>query len=284
MSSDSTINHQWPDGELQDSSKSYALSGRIMLASIIILFVVVVFLVVLHLYARWYLLRIQLQRRNRHNRRNRSTRIVFYVDNNQAPASPTGGLDASIIKSLPVFVFSSETDENMPECAVCLSEFQSGEKGRVLPKCKHSFHTECIDMWFHSNSTCPLCRAPVEAVETTLLVNSTVLEPGSSTSVNSPVQPEQVQTTSLMERTKRINDVRIDVPNRNGYFSETDVPLSSPSQGFRSPGSRLLSRIINMSRKSPVVSPSSGVGPSCVRPELDIESASQELSQPGSIR
>ncbi|MFS7926858.1 hypothetical protein Hanom_Chr04g00302051 [Helianthus anomalus] len=54
MSSDSPVNYQWPDAELQDSSKSYALSGRIMLSSIIILFVVVIFLVFLHLYARWY--------------------------------------------------------------------------------------------------------------------------------------------------------------------------------------------------------------------------------------
>ncbi|KAM0010145.1 putative transcription factor C2H2 family [Helianthus debilis subsp. tardiflorus] len=280
MSSDSPVNHQWPDAELQDSSKSYALSGRIMLSSIIILFVVVIFLVFLHLYARWYLVRIQQQRRNRHSRRTRSTRIVFYVDNNPSPAS-TGGLDASVIKSLPVFVFSSVSNENTPECSVCLSEFEPGEKGRVLPKCKHSFHTECIDMWFHSNSTCPLCRAPVEAVETMSLVNSTVLEPGSSTSV-----PPSVQTTSLVERTKRVNDVRIDVPNRTELSVESQ--LTSPSQGFLSPGSRLLSRIINMSRKSPAVSPSSGVGPSCVHPvaatELDIESASQESTRPGSFK
>eukprot|EP01018_Ginkgo_biloba_P000211 Gb_04643 [translate_table: standard] len=40
----------------------------------------------------------------------------------------------------------------------CLCEFEKNEKGRMLPRCSHSFHTECIDMWFHSHSTCPLCR------------------------------------------------------------------------------------------------------------------------------
>lgn len=291
MSSDSpAISRQWPDGQEQDS-KSYALSGKIMLASIIILFVVVIFLVLLHLYARWYILR--LHRRNdtrRRNRRNRSNRIVFYVDNNRGLAPPTGGLDASLLKSLPLFVYSSETDGNLSECAVCLSEFEDGEKGRILPKCNHSFHTECIDMWFHSHSTCPLCRSPVEPFETgvTVLVDQQdyVPEPGSSTSPSSAF----TETTSSEDRMKRV-DIRIDVPNRNELVTENEFRLPSPSQGFRSPGSRLLSlkKIISMSRKSPAVSPSSGVGPSCVAvaTESDLESMRQQSThdstRPGTI-
>ncbi|KAE9610032.1 putative transcription factor C2H2 family [Lupinus albus] len=69
-------------------------------------------------------------------------------------------LKASTIKSLPVFTFSKNSDPI--KCVVCLSEFEDGETGRVLPKCKHSFHIECIDMWFESHSTCPLCRVHVE--------------------------------------------------------------------------------------------------------------------------
>lgn len=48
------------------------------------------------------------------------------------------------------------------ECAVCLSVFEEGEDVRKLPKCKHSFHAPCIDMWLYSHSDCPLCRARVE--------------------------------------------------------------------------------------------------------------------------
>ncbi|PKU84291.1 RING-H2 finger protein ATL52-like [Dendrobium catenatum] len=43
-------------------------------------------------------------------------------------------------------------------CAVCLSEFEDGEKVRFLPECGHCFHVECIDKWFRRNSTCPMCR------------------------------------------------------------------------------------------------------------------------------
>ena len=47
------------------------------------------------------------------------------------------------------------------ECAVCLSDAVEGEKVRLLPKCNHGFHLDCIDMWFQSYSTCPLCRNSV---------------------------------------------------------------------------------------------------------------------------
>ncbi|XP_031271378.1 RING-H2 finger protein ATL52-like [Pistacia vera] len=48
------------------------------------------------------------------------------------------------------------------ECPVCLSIFEEGEEVRQLPRCKHSFHAPCIDMWLYSHFDCPLCRAPVE--------------------------------------------------------------------------------------------------------------------------
>ena len=48
------------------------------------------------------------------------------------------------------------------ECAVCLSVFEDGEEVRQLPRCKHSFHAPCIDMWLYSHFDCPLCRASVD--------------------------------------------------------------------------------------------------------------------------
>lgn len=54
------------------------------------------------------------------------------------------------------------------ECSVCLSGFSEGEDVRKLPKCKHLFHSECIDMWLYSHSNCPLCRAEVAAAPTSM--------------------------------------------------------------------------------------------------------------------
>ncbi|CAN6243743.1 unnamed protein product [Urochloa humidicola] len=46
-------------------------------------------------------------------------------------------------------------------CAVCLEDIEAGEMVRRLPACGHLFHVECIDMWLHSHTTCPLCRCHV---------------------------------------------------------------------------------------------------------------------------
>ncbi|XP_052145320.1 E3 ubiquitin-protein ligase EL5-like [Oryza glaberrima] len=90
-----------------------------------------------------------------------------------------GGLSASAVATLPSFVYRREEwAEAAPrgdgsgsgrgggggwaQCAVCLSIVQEGETVRQLPACKHLFHVGCIDMWLHSHSTCPLCRASVE--------------------------------------------------------------------------------------------------------------------------
>ncbi|KAF3796412.1 RING-H2 finger protein [Nymphaea thermarum] len=51
------------------------------------------------------------------------------------------------------------------DCAICLARFSDGETIRVLPRCKHDFHRECLDPWLHSRCTasslCPVCRDPV---------------------------------------------------------------------------------------------------------------------------
>uniref|UniRef100_A0A7N0T9E9 RING-type E3 ubiquitin transferase n=1 Tax=Kalanchoe fedtschenkoi TaxID=63787 RepID=A0A7N0T9E9_KALFE len=44
------------------------------------------------------------------------------------------------------------------ECVICLSEFATCERVRILPKCHHGFHVCCIDKWLRSHSSCPTCR------------------------------------------------------------------------------------------------------------------------------
>nr|ABR17075.1 unknown [Picea sitchensis] len=75
----------------------------------------------------------------------------------------THGLDRAVIESFPVFSYDlvkglkAQTKETL-ECAVCLNEFEDDEQLRLLPKCSHAFHPECIDMWLFSHTTCPVCR------------------------------------------------------------------------------------------------------------------------------
>ncbi|XP_012470848.1 E3 ubiquitin-protein ligase ATL42 [Gossypium raimondii] len=85
--------------------------------------------------------------------------------------SQFSGIDRKVIESLPFFRFSSlKGSKQGLECAVCLSKFDDIEIMRLLPKCKHGFHVDCIDQWLEKHSSCPLCRQKVNAEDLTMLV------------------------------------------------------------------------------------------------------------------
>ncbi|XP_009612404.1 E3 ubiquitin-protein ligase ATL42-like [Nicotiana tomentosiformis] len=85
----------------------------------------------------------------------------------------SSGIDKTIIESLPFFRFSLlKGSKDGLECAVCLSRFEDVEILRLLPKCKHAFHINCIDQWLEKHSSCPLCRHKVSAEDHSLLTYS----------------------------------------------------------------------------------------------------------------
>ncbi|CAB4285273.1 unnamed protein product [Prunus armeniaca] len=73
------------------------------------------------------------------------------------------GLDAAVIDTFPTLEYSAvkglKIGKGALECAVCLNEFEDDETLRLIPKCDHVFHPECIDEWLASHTTCPVCRA-----------------------------------------------------------------------------------------------------------------------------
>ncbi|URE32097.1 Zinc finger, C3HC4 type (RING finger) [Musa troglodytarum] len=80
-----------------------------------------------------------------------------------APERRHSGVDRAVVESLPVFRFGSlQGQKEGLECAVCLSRFEPAEALRLLPKCRHGFHVECVDTWLDAHSTCPLCRVRVD--------------------------------------------------------------------------------------------------------------------------
>lgn len=72
---------------------------------------------------------------------------------------------------LPTFIYAEDSvsascssamassSDSEPICAICLAEFVHGEIVRVLPRCNHMYHKECIDQWLVVRSrSCPICR------------------------------------------------------------------------------------------------------------------------------
>ncbi|XP_014500200.1 RING-H2 finger protein ATL11 [Vigna radiata var. radiata] len=104
------------------------------------------------------------------------------------------GLDREIIETFPTFVYSTVKSLKIGratlECAVCLNEFEEEETLRLIPKCSHVFHPECIDAWLANHSTCPVCRANlVPKPDDPSFVSIPIPDPVQPV-LNSPVQPE----------------------------------------------------------------------------------------------
>ncbi|RWW05678.1 hypothetical protein GW17_00031031 [Ensete ventricosum] len=93
------------------------------------------------------------------------------VSSRSTSASVTSTADPSsdpvksaLIDSLPVFNLSSSLatlSKSSPDCAVCLRPFGPDEDLRLLPACRHAFHSGCVEPWIRKSPSCPLCRAPV---------------------------------------------------------------------------------------------------------------------------
>lgn len=86
------------------------------------------------------------------------------------------GIDKTAIESLPFFKFSSlKGSKQGLECSICLSKFEDIEILRLLPKCKHAFHIDCIDHWLEKHSSCPICRHKVNIEDQTTFAYSNSL-------------------------------------------------------------------------------------------------------------
>ncbi|KAL5211865.1 hypothetical protein ABZP36_022712 [Zizania latifolia] len=154
-----------PPSPPQTPASSSALDGVETKISPSILFIVAILAIVffvcglLHLLVR-HLLRLHRRRRARGDA---ESVTAFQGQLQQLFHLHDAGVDQAFIDALPVFLYSdvvggAGAGKDPFDCAVCLCEFAPDDQLRLLPKCSHAFHLECIDTWLLSHSTCPLCR------------------------------------------------------------------------------------------------------------------------------
>jgi hypothetical protein len=48
-------------------------------------------------------------------------------------------------------------------CSICLSDFVQSEKVRVVPRCGHTFHNDCLESWLQKRFRCPNCNTDIMA-------------------------------------------------------------------------------------------------------------------------
>ncbi|OIW18653.1 hypothetical protein TanjilG_13405 [Lupinus angustifolius] len=159
------------------------------------------------------------------------------------------GVDQSFIDTLPVFNYKAIIGLEDPfDCAVCLCEFEPEDKLRLLPKCSHAFHMECIDTWLMSHSTCPLCRAcliPEFSSNNTCPPFVFVLESGSESSREICLEREGTTTASVVGRTSSVitanscfggsefGSTRTDLTRKSGDLISNENPIpDSTLEGY----------------------------------------------------
>ncbi|XP_020217052.1 RING-H2 finger protein ATL39 [Cajanus cajan] len=72
--------------------------------------------------------------------------------------------EPAFVAAIPTLNFNQEAFSNFEstQCVICLAEYKEKELLRIIPKCGHSFHLSCIDMWLRKQSTCPVCRLSLQ--------------------------------------------------------------------------------------------------------------------------
>ncbi|XP_024972912.1 receptor homology region, transmembrane domain- and RING domain-containing protein 2-like [Cynara cardunculus var. scolymus] len=98
------------------------------------------------------------------------------------------GMSRRLVKAMPSLFFTTALEDNCTSatCAICLEDYDVGDKLRILP-CHHKFHTLCVDAWLTSCRTfCPVCKRDANttisdppATERTPLLSSSSLSSSS---------------------------------------------------------------------------------------------------------
>jgi len=48
-------------------------------------------------------------------------------------------------------------------CSICLCDFTQSEKVKVVPRCGHTFHEDCLENWLVKRFRCPNCNLDIRA-------------------------------------------------------------------------------------------------------------------------
>lgn len=158
------------------------------------------------------------------------------------------GLDPAVLETFPTMAYADVKEhkevKGALECAVCLSEFDDDETLRLLPKCSHVFHPDCIDTWLASHVTCPVCRANLVPDDPNALVTGDEVPAGLSDppttqpqEVPPPVSPTAAAAPAVVIDVEETEDERI-------IREETDelTRIGSLKRALRSRSSRAPAR------------------------------------------
>lgn len=85
-----------------------------------------------------------------HLNANTSTELYISQESNNQGTEGTEGAEGA--------------DGEEDSCSICREPFENSSIIRKINSCGHKFHLSCIDTWFQTQHTCPMCRVSVRIV------------------------------------------------------------------------------------------------------------------------
>ncbi|XP_004247233.1 RING-H2 finger protein ATL16-like [Solanum lycopersicum] len=136
------------------------------------------------------------------------------------PSRESRGLDELVIREIPTYPYSRNRvgETSFRRCVVCLNEFKEDEMLRLLPKCSHAFHLDCIDIWLQNNASCPLCRSSISGTTAKHPIDM-IIAPNSS--------PQDPHIPLLRRRRSEEDFVVIELSGELGTEAQNSVSTSS---------------------------------------------------------
>ncbi|XP_070173274.1 E3 ubiquitin-protein ligase RNF13-like isoform X2 [Littorina saxatilis] len=160
-------------------------------------------------------------------------------------------LSTRALKRIPTRKYKK--GDHYDTCAICLDDYEEGEKLRVLP-CDHTYHCKCIDPWLTKRKkTCPQCKRRVI--------------PGEETDSGSETEGEGAgENTPLLGNNNTRNPIMTQggVPSYDGRG-----PAADRRGGRRGPQSVV---VVNEARPSEIAAPARAA-----REEEDSDDSDEEL-------
>jgi hypothetical protein len=80
--------------------------------------------------------------------------------NNFESNTHSQGVNKNILKLLPKNKVNDINKLDEKKCVICLEYFVVGDELTTIP-CFHLFHPKCINEWFKSKNTCPICKTKI---------------------------------------------------------------------------------------------------------------------------
>jgi len=107
---------------------------------------------------------------------------------------------------------NSDKKENI--CSICLGEYEVGQEvsWSPNPKCRHSFHTNCISQWLIKRDECPCCRC------------NYLIKDDENLTVSSNLENDSEEASNILDNTTP-TDIVITPDDRSICSEYSDVEL-----------------------------------------------------------